>query len=184
MAGNPEDRRRRLLAVILLAVFLIMGGVLGLSRCSGPGHHRAVAVAPRPSLPAALIGGGGVTPRPVSGNLSAPGSVGEVLFAEAGIAIDANARRVIDVAGQNIRDRHAAVVTVTGYTDAIGSAPANRALSLRRVRAVIKILRQDLTGAPGPIQYRPVARGQGRPVAPNSTAAGRQLNRRVVITIG
>lgn len=38
--------------------------------------------------------------------------------------------------------------------------------------------------AGGGVKYRAEARGQGQPVAANSTAAGRQLNRRVVIATG
>jgi outer membrane protein OmpA-like peptidoglycan-associated protein len=182
MAGGEEDRRRRLLALVLLVLF-ILGSALGIGQSASPSHPRAAATARHP-LPAVLIGGGGVAPRPVSGDLSAPGSVGEVLFAEDGTVIDRNARQVIGVAVQAIRDSRPVVITVTGYTDAIGGAAANQALSLRRVLAVIKVLRQELGSAPGVIQYHPVARGQALPVASNSTVAGRQLNRRVVITVG
>ena len=73
-------------------------------------------------------------------------------------------------------------MTVTGYTDAIGSAAVNDGLSLARARAVVQALRADLGGAS--VQFRAEAQGKGEPVAANSTAAGRQLNRRVVITLG
>lgn len=70
-------------------------------------------------------------------------------------------------------------VTVVGYTDTIGNAASNAQLSLERAKAVIAALRP--LGATT-VQYRAEAHGQAQPVADNSTAAGRQLNRRVVIT--
>jgi outer membrane protein OmpA-like peptidoglycan-associated protein len=67
-------------------------------------------------------------------------------------------------------------VRVTGHTDARGSAPYNRALSLRRARAVAAVLRSG--------RVRIVAAGESQPVASNRTAAGRARNRRVEIVVG
>ena len=67
-----------------------------------------------------------------------------------------------------------------GYTDAIGTASANQQLSLERARAVVAALHTDVGGTA--VTYHAEARGQSKPVASNSTASGRQLNRRVVIT--
>jgi OOP family OmpA-OmpF porin len=65
---------------------------------------------------------------------------------------------------------------VTGHTDARGSAAYNRALSLRRARAVAAVLRAG--------RVRIVAAGESRPVASNRAAAGRARNRRVEIAVG
>jgi outer membrane protein OmpA-like peptidoglycan-associated protein len=64
------------------------------------------------------------------------------------------------------------VVTVTGHTDARGSSAYNRALALRRARAVAAVL----GGA-----TRIVGAGESQPVASNRHARGRARNRRVEI---
>jgi outer membrane protein OmpA-like peptidoglycan-associated protein len=63
-------------------------------------------------------------------------------------------------------------VAVTGHTDARGSSAYNRALSLRRARAVAAAL---------PVRARVIGAGKSHPVATNRTAAGRARNRRVEI---
>jgi outer membrane protein OmpA-like peptidoglycan-associated protein len=67
-------------------------------------------------------------------------------------------------------------IRVTGHTDARGSATHNRALSLRRARAVAAVLRSG--------RVRIVAAGESQPVASNRAAAGRARNRRVEISLG
>ncbi len=69
-------------------------------------------------------------------------------------------------------------LTCTGHTDARGPARANLALGRARARAVCAALR-------GPRMTTTVAsRGESRPRATNRTAAGRALNRRVVLAVG
>ena len=108
-------------------------------------------------------------------------SVGQVLFAEDGTALDSYAQTVINHAALAIRVRHPAMVIITGYTDAIGGARANQRLSLRRAQVVLRALRLQLGSTA--VRYYAPSRGQTHPVASNATVAGRQLNRRVVITI-
>jgi outer membrane protein OmpA-like peptidoglycan-associated protein len=67
-------------------------------------------------------------------------------------------------------------IRVTGHTDARGSAAYNRALSLRRARAVAAVLRSE--------RVRIVAAGEWRSVASNCVASGRARNRRVEIAVG
>lgn len=69
---------------------------------------------------------------------------------------------------------------IEGYTDSTGSDTYNRELSERRAEAVRRAL-TDL----GLSSDRMESRGYGEefPVAPNDTAAGRQMNRRVEIII-
>ncbi len=64
---------------------------------------------------------------------------------------------------------------MAGHTDNVGKPAANRDLSQRRAQAVVSYLTQHGIGAD-----RLAAAGYGdtRPVAPNATKAGRQLNRR------
>jgi outer membrane protein OmpA-like peptidoglycan-associated protein len=69
---------------------------------------------------------------------------------------------------------------VEGYTDSIGSAEYNQTLSDKRAEAV-----RDYIVTSGVSMNNVVARGMGKadPVADNSTAAGRQLNRRVEMIV-
>lgn len=71
-------------------------------------------------------------------------------------------------------------VLVEGFTDDRGSNQYNRKLSQERAQAVAQALESD-----GISSDRITTRGLGEdyPIAPNSTAAGRQQNRRVEITI-
>jgi outer membrane protein OmpA-like peptidoglycan-associated protein len=68
-------------------------------------------------------------------------------------------------------------VTVTGHTDARGSRAYNRALSLRRARAVA----EALAAAVPSLRMRVVGAGEAQPVASDRRAAGRARNRRVEI---
>lgn len=69
---------------------------------------------------------------------------------------------------------------VNGHADSVGSETYNQKLSERRARAVVNYLVANGIGA-----ERLVASGYGesQPVSPNSTAAGRQQNRRVQVRI-
>lgn len=180
-----EQTARRSVALALLAALLLMAGIFGLVHaCSA--HHPAHRLAARPSAkpgvpPYGLVGGGGVRPSGAAGKLAVIGSVGDVLFAEDGITLDSYAQAVINSAAMAIRARRPAEVIITGYTDAIGGAGTNQRLSLQRAGAVLRALRLRLGTTA--IRYRTQARGQADPVASNATALGRQLNRRVVITI-
>jgi len=71
-------------------------------------------------------------------------------------------------------------VRVEGYSDSSGSRPANLRLSQARAEAVTEYLAQK-----GVARSRLEAKGFGdaRPIAPNLTARGRELNRRVEIVV-
>ncbi|WP_076068193.1 OmpA family protein [Sphingomonas montana] len=79
-----------------------------------------------------------------------------------------------------LRANRAVRVRIDGHTDSVGTAAANRSLSERRAIAV----RQAL-GAMGVARdrFRIQGFGESAPVATNATAAGRQLNRRVEVTL-
>ena len=72
------------------------------------------------------------------------------------------------------------VIEVAGHTDSDGSVEYNQALSERRAASVAAYLR-----AQGIMDQRMIALGQGelRPIADNGTAAGKQANRRVELTL-
>lgn len=67
---------------------------------------------------------------------------------------------------------------VEGYTDSVGGTAFNQDLSERRAHAVLDSLVQS--GVPA-AQLSTQAFGETRPVASNSTASGRQMNRRVEV---
>jgi len=69
---------------------------------------------------------------------------------------------------------------IAGYTDDTGSARYNLDLSKRRAGAVEQYLMADQVA---PVRMRSIGYGEENPVAPNSTAQGRTLKRRVEITI-
>jgi outer membrane protein OmpA-like peptidoglycan-associated protein len=95
-----------------------------------------------------------------------------VLRPGARVTLDSLARELNRPAAQSVN------ITITGYTDGVGSEEYNLKLGMARAASV-----QTYLAAHGVDASRMVAdsKGEADPVAPNSTAAGRQLNRRVVI---
>ncbi len=72
-------------------------------------------------------------------------------------------------------------IYVAGYTDDVGSTAYGQVLSQRRADAVSTYLQSRLLGVP--VSIESVGHGESDPVASNATAAGRQQNRRVTITL-
>ena len=87
---------------------------------------------------------------------------------------------VLNSVGKVLEEFDQTVVEVAGHTDSTGSDAYNQSLSERRSAAVSTYLQ-----AQGVLSQRliTVGMGESRPVADNSTADGRQLNRRVEITM-
>ena len=71
-------------------------------------------------------------------------------------------------------------VRVEGHADGTGREAFNRRLSLARARAVAGFLNRQ--GLP-PESVNAEGHGSARPIASNSTSAGRQMNRRVEIIL-
>lgn len=75
-----------------------------------------------------------------------------------------------------------AVVLIQGHSDGMGDAARNYVLSEQRAQNVMLTLNQRFNI---PMQrMRTVAHGEGAPLAPNDTASGRILNRRVEVICG
>ena len=71
-------------------------------------------------------------------------------------------------------------IQIAGHTDSTGSEEYNQALSVRRAEAA----KNALVGFNvDPARMTTIGFGEAQPVADNSTPQGRQLNRRVQITI-
>ncbi len=105
----------------------------------------------------------------------------DLLFDSGQATIKPGGRRAIKNLAQFMRKQPERKIVIEGFTDDRGSAAVNQRLSARRAQAVRKALVQD-----GIEAERIEARGRGAdyPVATNSNAQGRQLNRRVEILIG
>lgn len=71
-------------------------------------------------------------------------------------------------------------VVVTGYTDNVGNAAYNQSLSERRAASVGNFL---ISQGVSPNRIFTEGRGKRDFIASNATAAGRAMNRRVVITL-
>jgi len=87
---------------------------------------------------------------------------------------------VLNSVGKVLAEFEQTVVEVAGHTDSTGSDSYNQGLSERRANSVTTYLRGQ-----GVIEQRLITlgMGEGRPVADNSNASGRQANRRVEITM-
>jgi outer membrane protein OmpA-like peptidoglycan-associated protein len=107
-------------------------------------------------------------------------TIGDVLFATDKATLTpagmSTLRKLADVMAQN-PDR---TVLVEGFTDSTGTASHNQELSERRASSVASAL-AGMGVARDRVAMR--AYGEAYPVAPNDSAANRQLNRRVEIVL-
>lgn len=77
-----------------------------------------------------------------------------------------------------LMDRPTLRIVIAGHTDSEGAAAYNADLSRRRAGAVVEWLVDKQIDVE---RLAPEGKGEGQPVADNSTPAGRALNRRVEI---
>jgi OmpA-OmpF porin, OOP family len=107
---------------------------------------------------------------------------GTVTFAVNSADLSDEAREILDDLVDKSRPFEAYVIEVAGYSDATGSAAANQVLSTRRAQAVVEYL---TTAHAIPLRRfaAPAGLGPSRPVADNSSAEGRALNRRVEVKV-
>ena len=89
---------------------------------------------------------------------------------------------VLDALGETMTSFGNTYLRVEGNTDSTGSATSNMTLSERRALAIKNYILQNFPGMQ-PARFQTIGRGAGNPVAPNSTEAGRQLNRRTDIKV-
>jgi outer membrane protein OmpA-like peptidoglycan-associated protein len=104
----------------------------------------------------------------------------DVLFRTDSATLTPAAATAVAAAVADLRDAGPAPLTVTGHTDDTGSATHNQRLSEQRARTVADALRGPLPDARWPKSV--AGRGETQPVAPNTSAAGRRLNRRVTVS--
>ncbi len=105
---------------------------------------------------------------------------GNITFKSGSADLNAQFFKVLTSIGLVLKEYDSTLVLVVGHTDSVGSEQSNSLLSDRRANAVAEYL-----GSQGIISKRIMTAGYGesQPVANNNTAAGRQLNRRVEITL-
>jgi outer membrane protein OmpA-like peptidoglycan-associated protein len=106
-----------------------------------------------------------------------------VNFATGSAMLSDEAKRAIDdIVARTSGDMNGYLFEVLGYTDNTGSAKFNQALSRRRAQAVATYLAEQHHIQPRFIAT-PTGLGEERPVADNSSAEGRAMNRRVEIKL-
>jgi len=105
---------------------------------------------------------------------------GSVLFATGKSDLLPIAKDKLNQVAKALTDQGFKSIVVQGYTDSVGSASDNDALSLRRAQSV-----RDYLVSKGVPSEKATAEGKGasNPVADNKTADGRAENRRVEIVV-
>jgi outer membrane protein OmpA-like peptidoglycan-associated protein len=105
---------------------------------------------------------------------------GNITFATNSADLNAGFYDVLNSVGLVLNEYEQTVVEVAGHTDSTGTDAYNQQLSERRAASVASYL-----GTRGVLRERfiEVGMGEARPIADNSTDAGRQSNRRVEITL-
>ena len=105
---------------------------------------------------------------------------GNITFATNSADLNANFFDVLNSVSLVVNEFNQTVIEVAGHTDNTGSDAYNQQLSERRANAVAAYLRTRNVLADRMIT---VGMGEGRPITANDTEAGRQLNRRVELTL-
>jgi len=104
----------------------------------------------------------------------------DVLFDVGSSAIKPGAYDEVTRVAQVLNQYPQTTITVAGHTDSTGSEDYNQKLSEQRAMAVKNALVGQGVNA---MRIQTIGYGETKPVADNATEAGRQMNRRVQITI-
>ncbi len=107
-------------------------------------------------------------------------SIGDVLFETGSARLRANALDTLRPLADYLRTHGGQRLRIDGYTDAVGSAQSNLILSRDRARSVADALSGAGIDA---ARFQLEGHGEDSPVASNGAASGRQLNRRVEVTL-
>ncbi len=110
-------------------------------------------------------------------NLIMPGNI---TFATNSADINSNFYSVLDSVALVLTEFDKTVVVVAGHTDSDGSDALNETLSRNRASSVSNyLISQKIL----PARFEIIGFGERQPIASNTTAKGKQLNRRVEITL-
>lgn len=162
---DAVERRKR--ALIGAGVGALAGGSIGLYMDKQEAQLRAE------------LEGTGVSVTRMGDNITL-NMPGNVTFATDSADLSPAFFDVLNSVGKVLGEFDQTVVEVAGHTDSTGSDAYNQSLSERRSASVSTYLQ-----AQGVLSQRliTVGMGEARPVADNTTAEGRQANRRVEITM-
>lgn len=105
---------------------------------------------------------------------------GNITFATGRAEINAGFYEVLNSVGLVLKEFNKTSIRISGHTDSTGNASANETLSEDRAESVGQYLKSRGVAA-GRIQT--TGYGARKPVASNSTAAGREQNRRVELEL-
>ena len=105
-------------------------------------------------------------------------TLGDVLFDSGQASLKPGATSIMDRVAAFMNDNPMINVRIEGHTDSTGSADFNQVLSQNRAQSAATALQSRGVSAN---RITAVGKGQELPVASNSSAAGRQQNRRVEI---
>lgn len=110
-------------------------------------------------------------------NLIMPGNI---TFATNSANINSTYYAVLDSVALVIAEYDKTLVVVAGHTDSDGSDSFNQDLSQRRASSVSTYL---ISQGILPVRLETIGFGEAEPIATNASAEGKQLNRRVEITL-
>jgi len=110
-------------------------------------------------------------------NLVMPGNI---TFASNGRNLKSDFYEVLNSVALVLEEFEKTIIVVAGYTDSQGSEAYNQQLSEDRAKAVADYLK---TKKITPARFEIVGFGEKNPIADNSTAEGRAMNRRVELTL-
>ncbi len=114
------------------------------------------------------------------GRLGAVFTLPDVLFETAKYDLRPGAEARLRPLGEFLKRHPRVRLRIDGYTDSVGSVAYNLTLSRNRARAVADAL--EVMGVSAD-RFELEGHGKADPVATNATAEGRQLNRRVDVTL-
>ncbi|MCJ8319250.1 MAG: OmpA family protein [Colwellia sp.] len=105
---------------------------------------------------------------------------GNITFSSGNTTIDQSFLSVLDSVVLVVQEFDKTLIVVAGHTDSSGSNALNQNLSERRAQSVATYLKTS-----GVITDRieKIGFGEAQPIASNATKAGKELNRRVEITL-
>jgi outer membrane protein OmpA-like peptidoglycan-associated protein len=107
-------------------------------------------------------------------------AVGAVNFARSTADLDAASKPALDKLAGIAKTCVSLQIVIHGFTDASGSAQANRRLSERRAQSVATYL---IGAGVDSRRLEPIGHGAAAPIAPNDSPESRALNRRIEFTL-
>lgn len=167
LISGDDSLERRQRALLGAGVGALAGGAIGSYQDKQEAELRAE------------LEGTGVSVTRIGDNITL-NMPGNVTFATDSSDLSPAFFEVLGSVGKVLKEFDQTIIEVAGHTDSTGSESYNQALSERRASSVSAYLQaRNILGE----RLITLGMGELRPVADNTTAAGRQMNRRVEITM-